>query len=91
MITEQEIEKIATLAKIEIDPGDMPMYMEEMEKMLCFAENMESDEDYMKQYTQTVEYSVLREDAIRPSFDHGEILSCADDSIDGFIRLRKKA
>ena len=58
---------------------------------VCIAENMESDEDYTKQYTQPMEYSVLREDTIRPSFDHGEILSCADDSIDGFIRLRKKA
>lgn len=91
MITEKDIEKIAILAKLEIATEDIPVYKEEMEKMLCFAENIECCEDIPEQNAQPADYNELRDDVTFASFDCDEIISNAADSLDGFIRLGKKA
>lgn len=92
MITEKDIKRIGTLAKLEIDENDIPLYIKEMQDMLDFAEgvgglglqNEAAD-------VEAVDFNMLRSDKVLPSASSNDILSNAKDREEDYFLLRKQA
>lgn len=92
MITENDIKRIATLAKLEISGADVPLYIKEMNDMLDFAEGIgEALEDFTATEVAAVDFSMLRSDEVLPSAKSDEILSNATGREEDFFLLRKQA
>ena len=92
VITDKDIMKIANLAKLEIKSSEMPFYITEMEKMLCFAETISVDENEENiSRIEALDFNDMREDSATESFSNSEILSNASHREDSFFKLRKRA
>lgn len=91
VILNDDIMKMANLAKLEIKEDEVSFYVDEMQKMLDFAEKIDRVEDVENiGKTEVLDYNNMREDVVQDSFDNSEILSNAQDTDDVFFRLRKR-
>lgn len=92
MITQNDIERMATLCKLEIKAEEMPLYINEMQELLAFAESINNtvgDTDSFN--AKPLDFNLLREDRAQPSYSSDEILSNAKETKNGFFELRKRA
>lgn len=92
MITENDVKRMATLSKLEIESTEMAYYIKEIEDMLKFSESVNSTlEDSKIKEVQPVNYNNLRADDTLPSAENSQILLNAEEEENGFFMLRKKA
>lgn len=82
MITENDVKRLATLAKLEVDEKEMLIYLNEMQSKLMIEC---SDYDFADRGV----FCPLREDKVLPSMPREDALSNAIHSENGFFKLRK--
>ncbi len=91
MVTREEIENIALLAKLYLPEEEIEGLTEEMNRIIAFADTIsaagESDEAFDQ--LNPLE-NVLREDEVVPSYPPEEILQNAGGGEDGFFFLPHK-
>lgn len=91
MIKSEDLDRIATLAKLEIKDSEKTEYIEEIENLLGHIEKiMIADEENNEVSYQFKDFSELREDEVKPSADRDKLLSNADDTQDGFVKLKRR-
>lgn len=91
MIKSEDLDRIATLAKLEIKDSEKTEYIEEIENLLGHIEKiMIADEENNEVSQQFKDFSELREDEVKPSTDRDKLLSNADDTQDGFVKLKRR-
>jgi aspartyl-tRNA(Asn)/glutamyl-tRNA(Gln) amidotransferase subunit C len=91
MIKSEDLDRIAALAKLEIKDSEKTEYIEEIENLLGHIEKiMIADEENNEVSYQFKDFSELREDEVKPSTDRDKLLSNADDTQDGFVKLKRR-
>lgn len=91
MIKSEDLDRIAALAKLEIKDSEKAEYIEEIENLLGHIEKiMIADEENNEVSYQFKDFSELREDEVKPSADRDQLLSNADDTQDGFVKLKRR-
>lgn len=85
------LEKIAHLARLEIDENDIPKMMEDMSKMVSFVEKLnEVDTEGVEPLTtMSHEINSLREDEVRDQLSKEEVLKNAPQKDKDFFRVPK--
>lgn len=91
MVTREEIENIALLAKLYLPEEEIEGLTEEMNQIIAFADTIsaagETDEAFDQIHPLE---NVLREDEVIPSYPQEEILANASGGEDGFFFVPHK-
>lgn len=91
MITREEIEKIARLAKLSVADEDLDALTAQMGDIIAFADTINAAGDVGGSFDNVNHLSnAFREDVVVPSFDREDILSNVDGGEDGFFPIRKR-
>lgn len=92
MITKEEIENIALLAKLSVKEEELPSLLADLQQMTEFADIVRcADLSGTDADVHSEAESYAREDSAEPSFDRGQILSNAPLSDGEFFLVRKRA
>jgi aspartyl-tRNA(Asn)/glutamyl-tRNA(Gln) amidotransferase subunit C len=85
------LEKIAHLARLEIDEKDIPKMMEDMSKMVSFVEKLnEVDTEGVEPLTtMSHEINSLREDEVKDQLSKEAVLKNAPKKDENFFRVPK--
>ena len=85
------LEKIAHLARLEIDEKDIPKMMEDMSKMVSFVEKLDEvdTEGVEPLTTMSHEINALREDVVKDQLSKDEVLKNAPKKDENFFRVPK--
>lgn len=86
MVTNDEIRKIAALAKLSLENEDMDKLASEMNSIIGFADEIASAP--VTEVERELAPSNLRKDEVIPSFDRDKILSNAGEADDGYFVAR---
>ncbi len=90
MITNDELKKLATLAKLSLDGEDIDALAKDISNILEFADIIaQAAVDLPEVETDGDEWN-FREDTLRPSYPVEEILANAGEQQDGFFVARKR-
>lgn len=90
MITYDELEKLAALAKLSLDGEDMDALAQDISNVLEFADVIaQATVDLPEGSIDTADWS-FREDVLQPSFPAEDILSNAGEQQDGYFVARKR-
>lgn len=85
MITEEEILKIARLAKLEVSPESLPRLTQDMAQIIAFADTINAAGDCGEfDGIQPME-NAFREDEVQPLFPREEILKNVGGGVDGYF------
>ncbi len=90
-IDKATLEKIAHLARLEIDPKDVAKMMEDMSKMVSFVEKLDEvdTEGVEPLTTMSHEINSLREDEVKDQLPKEEVLRNAPQKDQDFFRVPK--
>lgn len=90
-ITTADVEKVASLAKLEFSKEEMGKFAGQFSRIIGFVEKIgELDTGNMRPMTHAVEkQNVVRKDEVIPSMPNDEIMSIAPKSMDGSIVVPK--
>ncbi len=92
MITKEEIENIAMLAKLSVKEEEFSALLAQLQQMTEFADVVRcADISGIEEDTQSIAGSFVREDRVEPSFDRGQILSNAPAGDGEFFLVGKRA
>lgn len=91
MITKEEFENIATLARISKGEEEYLRFAEDLSRMVVFADKIKDVSTDDGDFFLVDRSAELREDRVEPSFERADILSNVSDSQDGYFLLRKRA
>jgi aspartyl-tRNA(Asn)/glutamyl-tRNA(Gln) amidotransferase subunit C len=86
-ITNQEVEKVAKLARLEISPAEKEAFAKQLSQILTHVENLNQYDTAGVEPTSTVlgQVNVFREDVVRPSLPVDRALANAPErEADGF-------
>ncbi|HEY5691460.1 MAG TPA: Asp-tRNA(Asn)/Glu-tRNA(Gln) amidotransferase subunit GatC [Cyclobacteriaceae bacterium] len=85
------LEKIAHLARLEIDEKDIPRMMEDMSKMVSFVEKLDEvdTEGVEPLTTMSHEINSLRDDVVKDQLPKDEVLKTAPKKDENFFRVPK--
>lgn len=85
------LEKIAHLARLEIDEKDIPKMMEDMSKMVSFVEKLnEVDTEGVEPLTtMSHEINSLRDDVVKDQLSKDDVLKNAPKKDENFFRVPK--
>ncbi len=97
-LTEQDIEKLATLSRLTLAPEEKAQFAKEIDAILAYVEQIQEvvgGEDILKKLKHRtpdmyVHRNVLREDVADPlETDRPGLVSAAPESQDGYIKVKK--
>lgn len=85
------LEKIAHLARLEIDEKDIPKMMEDMSKMVSFVEKLDEvdTEGVEPLTTMSHEINSLRDDVVKDQLSKDDVLKNAPKKDENFFRVPK--
>ena len=90
MINREKLEEIALLSKLYIAEDEVQSVMDEINKMVCFADEISKTD--IKADTEVPDnFGFLREDVVLPSLPAEEILRNGAECEDGYFLVRKQA
>ncbi len=91
MFTKKDLEKISTLARIELDEEELVKYSKELAAILDYIEQLkELDVSSTEPTTHVMGLSnVFRKDEIKPSIDIEEVLKHAPERKGAFFKVPK--
>lgn len=89
MITEKDIERMATLAKLEIPGDDVPFYINEIQALFSFARSLDDVPDTAEYTAASDAHKAMRDDMVTASVSQADALKNTAEYEDGFFRLRK--
>jgi len=87
-ITQQDVEKVAQLARLAVTPAEMDMFAKQLSQILTHVEKLNQYETTGVEPTATVmgQVNVFREDVTRPSLPSDRALANAPErEADGFV------
>ncbi|WP_413522107.1 Asp-tRNA(Asn)/Glu-tRNA(Gln) amidotransferase subunit GatC [Brochothrix thermosphacta] len=89
VISKAEVEKVASLARLEITEAEAEQYATQLEQIINMVEKLnELDTENIKPTTHAVPLTnVLREDLAAEGLDRNLVLKNAPDSQDGYIKV----
>ncbi|ANZ94584.1 MULTISPECIES: Asp-tRNA(Asn)/Glu-tRNA(Gln) amidotransferase subunit GatC [Brochothrix] len=89
VISKAEVEKVASLARLEITEAEAEQYATQLEQIINMVEKLnELDTENIKPTTHAVPLTnVLREDVAAEGLDRNLVLKNAPDSQDGYIKV----
>lgn len=89
MITKQDIEHIATLAKLEFTEDEKSDLAETLGDILDYVKILDNVDTSLVEPTLHISSlkNVLRDDEVEPSLDREKVLSNAPDTADGCFRV----
>lgn len=92
MITREDIENIALLSKLFVDEKDIDSLTEEMQKIVAFADTINSVEVTTGEFDNINNLSnAFRADEVKESLPVGEILKNAPEQAEDHFLVRKRA
>ena len=83
-----DIEKIASLARLRLEPEELPRFQKKMQDIIAMVENL-PELDSVKMELDKENVMELRKDEVRPSLKRTEILKNAPQSEAGCIVVPK--
>ena len=87
MVTHQELQKIARLAKIALTDEDTGAMMQQMESIFSITKALGDVDLSQLECSAAIEPATLREDVLKPSLPVDEILSNAPESRDNYFKV----
>jgi aspartyl-tRNA(Asn)/glutamyl-tRNA(Gln) amidotransferase subunit C len=92
MITNEEILRIARLAKLSVGDDELEGLTKDMNEIIAFADTINAVASADRNFEGISDFSnVFREDTVVPSFDREEILKNAGNRDDGYFLVKKRA
>lgn len=84
-----DIEKVAKLARLELSEEEKETFGSQMEQILTYMEQLNRlDTTGVEPTSHAIPiYNVFREDEVKPSFSHEEVLAIAPDEEDGHFKV----
>jgi aspartyl-tRNA(Asn)/glutamyl-tRNA(Gln) amidotransferase subunit C len=84
-----DIEKVARLARLELSEEEKETFGTQMEQILTYIEQLNRlDTTGVEPTSHAIPiYNVFRDDEIKPSFPHEEVLAIAPDEEDGHFKV----
>ena len=91
MITKQQVEHVAKLARLSLTEDEVNLYTNQLSKILDYIDQLnEVDTKGIEPMTQPIPtVNVMREDIIKKQFERSEVLSNAPHEEYGFFRVPK--
>lgn len=91
MITKEQVQHVAKLARLELSPEEVNIYTEQISKILDYIDQLnEVNTDGIEPMTQPIPtVNVMREDIVKKVFDRNELLKNAPQEEQGFFRVPK--
>ncbi|MEW6008431.1 MAG: Asp-tRNA(Asn)/Glu-tRNA(Gln) amidotransferase subunit GatC [Candidatus Omnitrophota bacterium] len=91
MFTKKDLEKLATLARIELSPDELNKYSKELASILEYIEKLKELDVTLTEPTTHVMHlaNVFRKDEIKPSIDIEEVLKHAPQRKGTFFKVPK--
>ncbi|MBO8126257.1 MAG: Asp-tRNA(Asn)/Glu-tRNA(Gln) amidotransferase subunit GatC [Firmicutes bacterium] len=91
MITKDEVQKVAHLARLELSEAEVELFTEQLNQVLEAAEKLQQlDTTDVEPTAYAVPMqNVFREDIPEPSMPRDEVLANAPDPKDGYFRVPK--
>jgi aspartyl-tRNA(Asn)/glutamyl-tRNA(Gln) amidotransferase subunit C len=88
-ITNQDVEHVAALARLELSEEEKSLYTEQLNAILKYAEQLNAlDTDHVEPTSHAVPlHNVMREDAVRESLPIGKVMLNAPDEEDGQFKV----
>ena len=82
-----DIEKVARLARLELSEEEKETFGNQMEQILTYMEQLNRlDTSGVEPTSHAIPiYNVFRDDEVKPSFPHEEVLAIAPDEEDGTL------
>ena len=92
MVTREDIENIALLSKLFVDEKDLDSLTEEMQKIVAFADTINSVEVSTGEFDNINNLqNAFRADEVKESYPVGEILQNAPEQAEDHLLVRKRA
>ena len=84
-----DIEKVAKLARLELSEEEKETFGNQMEQILTYMEQLNRlDTTGVEPTSHAIPiYNVFRDDEVKPSFPHEEVLAIAPDEEDGHFKV----
>jgi len=84
-----DIEKVARLARLELSKEEREIFGNQLEQILTYMEQLNRlDTTGVEPTSHAIPiYNVFRDDEVKPSFPHEEVLAIAPDEEDGHFRV----
>jgi aspartyl-tRNA(Asn)/glutamyl-tRNA(Gln) amidotransferase subunit C len=84
-----DIEKVARLARLELSEEERETFGNQMEQILAYMEQLNRlDTTGVEPTSHAIPiYNVFRDDEVKPSFPHEEVLAIAPDEEDGHFKV----
>ena len=89
-LTREEVEKIATLARLELEPEELLLYQDQLSACLAYVERLNQlDINDVPPTASAVDLqNILRQDVIEPSLSTDEALFNAPESEDSQFKIQ---
>ncbi len=89
MITRDDVQKVARLARLELTAEEQERITPELDEILGYVDSLNAVDTTAVEPTTTVipMISVMRDDAVRPSLDREKVLANAPDPEGAFFRV----
>jgi aspartyl-tRNA(Asn)/glutamyl-tRNA(Gln) amidotransferase subunit C len=90
-ITDQDVEKIAQLAKLKFTQSEKEFYRHHLEEIISYVEKLNEldTEDVDPTFSVQHQKQPLRPDEVKPSLPRDEVLKNAPSQANGFFRVPK--
>ena len=91
MITKQQVEHVAKLARLSLTENEVALYTEQLSNILGYIDQLnEVNTEGIEPMTQPIPtVNVMREDIVKKQFERSEVLSNAPHEEYGFFRVPK--
>jgi len=91
MLTKQQVEHVAKLARLDLTEEEKELYTKQLSKILDYIDQLnEVNTEGIEPMTQPIPtVNVMREDIVKKQFDRSEVLSNAPHEEYGFFRVPK--
>ncbi len=91
MLTKQQVEHVAKLARLDLTEEEKELYTKQLSKILDYIDQLnEVNTEGIEPMTQPIPtVNVMREDIVKKQFERSEVLSNAPHEEYGFFRVPK--
>jgi aspartyl-tRNA(Asn)/glutamyl-tRNA(Gln) amidotransferase subunit C len=88
-ISNQEMEHLKTLARLELSPQETEALKHDLNAMLGYFEQIKDlDTEGVEELARPVDvYNVFRDDVVRPSLAHEATMKLANETEDGYFKV----
>lgn len=86
-LSEEDVLRLGTLSRIEIDAEELPELQADLNRILKFAEILQAVDPELPEYAFDYGQNILRHDEVRATLGQEAACRLAPDSQDGFLKV----